>query len=68
MGDGERYVDIRRAAAEAEVSPRTVRRWLDEGRITAYRVPVTGRVRVAWSELSFLCRPQESVTNDDNLT
>lgn len=60
---GERqWVDVRRAAAEAEVSPRTIRRWLDEGKLTRYTVPANGRVRIAWSELTFVCQP---LPNDD---
>lgn len=62
-GAGERFVDIRKAAQEAEVSPRTVRRWLDEGKLSKYRRAIDSRVLIAWSELSFVCQP---VPDDDN--
>lgn len=58
----DRFVNVRAAAAEAQVSPRTVRRWLDEGHLTRYKVGPR-RVVVAWSELTFLCEPR--VADDD---
>jgi excisionase family DNA binding protein len=45
------YVTVREAARIAEVSPRTVRRWLDEGRLTKHRLPITQHVRVQRQEL-----------------
>lgn len=65
MSEHQTYVDIRHAARVAEVSPRTVRRWMDEGKLTTYRVPISGRVRVSVSELTFLCQP---MTIDDERT
>jgi excisionase family DNA binding protein len=39
------YASIKIAAEYCDVDPRTIRRWIDEGRITGYRVgPVSVKV------------------------
>jgi len=50
------YLTVREAATRAKVHDRTVRRWMDEGRLIKYRTP-TGRVRVDEVELEKLLVP-----------
>lgn len=52
------YVTVREAAREAERAVSTVRRWIDEGRLTRYPNSL-GRVFVSRSELLFVVEPQK---------
>lgn len=51
------YLTVGEAAARAGVHDRTVRRWMDEGRLPKYKT-ATGRVRVSASELDEITVPQ----------
>lgn len=50
------HITVLEAARRAEVHTRTVRRWLDEGRLVKYVTP-TGRVRVDEEELASFLTP-----------
>lgn len=51
------YLTVRQAARVAAVSPRTVRRWLDEGKLRRHVVPINRTVRVRRDELLKKVRP-----------
>ena len=59
----DQFVDVRTAGEVAGVHVETVRRWINEGRLTRYQTG-TGRVRVAWSELTFICEPRPANDSD----
>jgi len=56
-----RYCNVDEAAAYFGVGPRTIRKWLTEGRLTAYRVG-GHLLRLDWAEVEALairCDPSE---------
>lgn len=54
-GNHAGYMSVADAARHAQVDPRTIRRWMDEGRLTRYEA---GRERrVSLDELEKLMRP-----------
>lgn len=55
----DEFIDIRQAARRGGVSTSTVKRWLDEGRLTRYYT-ATRRVRVLESEVRRVCTPQKA--------
>lgn len=62
-----RLLTLREAAAALKVSESTIRRWIREGSLTAYKVGKRGQLRLRAEELeSFLekHRIQASATND----
>lgn len=57
MTDTERLVTQKEAAERADVTVRTVQRWIEAGLLTAYRSRAPRRVRVDPDELDALSRP-----------
>ncbi len=55
------YLTVGQAAARAGVHDRTVRRWMDEERLTKYKT-ATGRVRVSVVELDAITVPHSDDT------
>jgi len=49
---------VREAAEACHVHPQTVRRWIEEGHITAVRVHPTDRVRIHTTEVTRVLAPR----------
>ena len=54
----EDLLTVKAAAFEAGVHPRTLRRWIDEGKIEAVQVGPTDRIRIERDELARVMRPR----------
>jgi excisionase family DNA binding protein len=63
----EEYVTVAEAATLLHVAPSTVRRWIREGEVPAYRI---GRRRVALkrSDLTTLIRPVHTTSNHERFS
>ena len=58
MADEADWLPIKAAAYVAGVSPKTIRRWIDAGRLPAVEVGPTRRVRVRQTVLEAVMRPR----------
>ena len=50
------FIDVIQAARECGVHPRTIRHWIQQGKLTAYRVG-NGRFRIDRRDLATTFRP-----------
>ncbi len=57
MQGNERYQSVSETAVQLSVSTRTVRRYIEGGKLPAYEVAGTGRVRVKVSDVQALLVP-----------